>query len=243
MSALDDVINKIAQDIKTLEEGKHGEAILGKELMDVPELEELLESDPDVSDEEKLPRLSEIQSVLGVYVPMSSPGQIILYSQKIRNFFWSLVKRIHGRIPYITKSDLTAGSRLVSMKTYNHEIFHFNCDVFRMLLGSSYDVMTEEALAVAYARMKIAEERKNGQTLIGRMNGSVYSLMMDESFRYRSEGYSDWIKYADEVRFNLGLLNYIAPRKLMELQSNNVNVEDLIFSMLGKAKGFTEKVI
>lgn len=243
MGALEDVISEIAQDIKPIEEGEYGEAIFDKFLFDVPELDDLLEPEPDVVDKEGIPRVSDNPSVLGVYIPMSSPGQVILYSQKIKRFFWSLVRRIHHRIPYITKFDLTAGSRFVAMKTYHHEIFHFNCDVFRMLLGSSYDVMIEEALAVAYARMKIAEERKNWQAQTGRMNGVVYGLMMDEAFRYRAEGYKDWVNYADEARFKQGLLDYIGPHNYQRLQSNNVSVEELVYGMLGKATGSMEKVI
>jgi len=138
MSAVDEVLNSIFQEIDPIKEGEIGEAILQGMLLNVPEIDTLLKPEPDVIDSDKIPRL-ENMSVLGAYVPMSSPGQVILEIRNIRNFFWSLIRQIIPIIRYITKSDLKAGSRFVTMKTYHHEIFHFHCDVFRVLFGSNYD--------------------------------------------------------------------------------------------------------
>lgn len=242
MGALEETISEITQEIKQLEEEYLGEVVFKHILLDVPELEDLLNPEPDVIEEEKLYDIRDNPSVLGVYIPMSSPGQVILFSLKIKRFFWSLIKRIHHRIPFITKFDLIAGARLVVLQTYHHEIFHFNCDVFRLLLGSSYDAATEEALAVAYSRMKIAEERQSWQAQIGRMNGVVYSLMIDEAFRYKSKGYKNWIYYADKSSFKRGLLDYIKHNNYKRLQSNRVSVEDILFELLGKPQGFVELV-
>jgi len=241
MGACEDVFNIIFKEIESLPEGQLDATVLESLLLDVPTIEDFLEPPPDVGNPDELLALK--KSLLGVYYPMRSPGRVILYSLNIRNFFWRIIQRIQHTIQNISKSDLIAGARLVTIKTYYHEIFHFHCDVFRMLFGSRYDRLIEEALAVAYARMMIKGERRKWSQPIGSMDGIVYKHVMNEAFKYSSAGYKDWPNYEDNGNFKLGLLNYIQPGDYQTLQSNNVTVEDLLFNLLGKVQGFVEKAL
>ena len=87
------------------------------------------------------------------------------------------------------------------------------------------------------------EKRGVWQSTIGRMNGQVYSLLMQRAFAYRSSGYRDWVLYADEVRFKPALLDYIAPKNYARLQGNAVDMERVLFGMIGQMdKGYVERV-
>ena len=129
------------------------------------------------------------------------------------------------------------------MKTHEHELFHYNINVLQEMFGGSYTPAIEEALAVAWARTKIQGERAKWNSQIGRMNGLFYSLLMQRAFAYRSPGYRDWVLYADEVRFKPALLNYIAPKNSARLQGNGVDMERLLYGMIGLMdKGYVERV-
>ncbi|WP_295407187.1 hypothetical protein [uncultured Thiocystis sp.] len=86
------------------------------------------------------------------------------------------------------------------MKTHQHELFHFHCDVLRQLLGGQYHRLHEEALAVAWSRLKIIEQPWNSR--IGRMNRVFYHQLLDAAFAYRSPGYRDWVLLPDATRFS-----------------------------------------
>ena len=49
--------------------------------------------------------------------------------------------------------------------------------------------------------------------------------------------------YADEVRFKPALLDYIAPKNYTRLQGNGVDMERLLYGMIGQMdKGYVERV-
>ena len=106
----------------------------------------------------------------------------------------------------------------------------------RIMFGSNQERFLEEALAVAWSRIKIAEERKIWQSAIGRMNGVIYGILMELTYKYRSPGYRDWTDYADEVSFKNGLAGYLKPQGYNFLIDNGVNIPDILFSMLGNGK-------
>lgn len=161
----------------------------------------------------------------------------------MRWFHWALVREIRHQVPYMTKLDLNAAWTLVLMKTHEHELFHYNINVLQEMFGGSYTPKIEEALAVAWARMKIQERRGVWQSSIGRMNGLLYSLLMRRAFDYRSSGYRDWVLYADEVRFKPALLGYIKPNNYSRLETNGVDMERLLFGMIGQMEnGYVERV-
>jgi hypothetical protein len=249
MGAVDDVVNEISRDIQSLEEGEFGEVFIDGRLLDGPAPEEYLMPETDVLfqkpyHDDHLIDLAREKRLLGVYVRMRSPGSILLFKDNLRDFFWGLIGLILPRAAMMTRFDLAASARLVALKTYYHELFHFDCDVMGMLFDNSFDHLIEEALAVARARARISADRSIWQSQIGRMNGVVYHLIMDEAFKYTSPGYRDWPRYADEARFKVGLLNYLNPCKCRDLQSNGVVVEDILFAMLGNLKGgFLERAV
>ena len=207
-------------------------------------IDEFMEPEPDVLDDDTpIEILATRRSLLGCYYGMRSPGKVVLFTGNLKRFFDSLMLEVLKVTPYITKNDLTAAARLVAFKTWQHELFHFDCNVLRIMFGTQQDRMKEEALAVAWSRWKIAEERKVWNSQIGKMSGVVYGVLMDRAYRYRSPGYCEWPMYADEVRFKDGLLDYFKPPQFNFLVHSGVQVQDLLFSLLGKGKdgqGFSE---
>jgi hypothetical protein len=141
----------------------------------------------------------------------------------------------HG-LPYLFPLDFEGALHLVVKKTDQHEQFHFQSDVLRQLFGSPCDPLLEEALAVAWSRMKILEEPWNSK--IGRMNRVLYNRLLDAAFAYRSPGYCDWPKYADAPRFKEAWLDYLSPPNYRRLQGNGVsNLQDMMFGLVGQVRG------
>lgn len=249
---IDQLNKEMANEINRLPEGEMGEVIFDDEFfVDIPELDDFLEPPDDVMtnapenpDDDWIDGIRRTYPrLLGIYIPMQSPGQVILFGKNLRSFYLSLVRAIRHRVPYMTKLDLNAAWTLVVMKTHEHELFHYNINVLQEMFGGSYTPKIEEALAVAWARMKIQEKRGVWQSSIGRMNGLFYSLLMQRAFAYRSVGYRDWVLYADEVRFKPALLDYIAPKNYARMQGNGVDMERLLYGMIGLMdKGYVERV-
>jgi hypothetical protein len=175
---------------------------------------------------------------------MHSPGRVLLLGRNLRAFFWSLVAQLHHRMPYLTASDLKGALRLVVAKTYQQELFHFHSDVLRQIFGASFDPLLEEALAVAWSRLQILQQRGVWNSQIGRMNGVVFNHLLPLAYAYRSPGYRDWPLYADAVRFKPALLDYLASANRIRLQANGVDLETLVFGMLGGISGgYVEAVV
>ncbi|MEW6078313.1 MAG: hypothetical protein AB1724_10905 [Thermodesulfobacteriota bacterium] len=245
MGIIDDLAKEIRHEIDALEEGEFGEALIGRNNVPVVSIEKYLNPEPDVLKENESPseRL-ECRKILGLYMPMSSPGRIYLSARNLRGFFWSLVHVVMMRVRYISKNDLVFGFHLVTLKTYHHELFHFYCDVLRAWFGGTYDALTEEALAVAWARIKIARERQKWQAQIGRMNPIVFNQMMFNAFNYTSPGYRDWPKYADEAMFKQGVTAYLSPPNNTRLLNNGVDVDGMLYALLNNIKGgYVEAVL
>lgn len=171
--------------------------------------------------------------LLGLYKPMSSPGKVILFPNNLRRFFGGLMRMAlrDGLRPRLV--DYQKGADLIAHKTYFHELFHYDADVLKTLFGSPYDSDDEEALAVAYSFRKLSSyERDYKQS----MNPAIFNYLMDNAFRYTSQGYRDWPKYSSEVSFKYGLLKYISPGNKDKLEMHGVPVDDLIYSMLEKSR-------
>lgn len=246
MKALDQVIAIMLDDFKDTYEGEYGEIRGIKDRIRRESLEIFMWPEPDTHDEGPVVTDEPEISVLGRYYAMQSPGTVVLYSHNMKMFFHSLLAEVSNVTPYISRFDLASSARLVALFVYSHELFHFDCNVLRYLFGSTKDEFIEEALAVAWSRSKIAEDRKAWQSQIGRMNSVIYSVLMDKAFQFRSPGYCDWCYYADDAQFKTGLLDYIDPGNKHCLLQNGVPLPDIIYAMLGKGKagqGFTEIVV
>jgi hypothetical protein len=258
-------LNKeITAEINNLREGELGEVHLDDEFFgNAPEPEVFLEPPPDVmtkmstsiiNEDDNFPALTDNDIIsgrilqtypflLGMYIPMNSPGQIILFGSNLLCFYKSLLRAICPSIQHLTKLDLNAAWTLVRMKTHSHELFHYYCDVLHGLFGGNYSYKIEEAMAVAWARHCIQEQRNVYNSQIGRMNGLFYNQLMNRAFNYRSAGYDDWVLYADDVRFKKALVDYMAPGGYQKLQGNGVDVDQLIHSLMLQCRGgFVERV-
>lgn len=247
MSVLDKTIELMLSNLKHLPEGEYGELYDLEQYLEPMTVDEFMEPEPDTVDDDEPPEmLATRKSLLGCYYGMRSPGKVVLFTGNLKSFFDSLMLEVLKVTPYITRSDLATAAKLVAYKTWHHELFHFDCNVLAIMFGTRKDRLKEEALAVAWSRHKIAEERKNGQTQIGKMSGVVYGVLMDRAYRYRSAGYCDWPNYADDATFKAGLLDYIKPSQLGLLMHAGVPVQEMIYSMLGKGKdgqGFAETAV
>lgn len=242
MKIVDDIVKSIIkEEIDPLEIDDLGQVILDPRFLDAPPLDDFLNPDPDAIDEND-PEAHAPTSppttalILGRYYPMQSPGCIVLYQRNLKLFYRSLIREVLKTVPALSKSDLEATLRLVVLKTYYHEGFHFDCNLLHKLFDSQKDRLREEALAVAWSRMRIAKDRDQWNTSTGRMNALVYNLIVRLAYRYRSPGYCDWPHYADEVRFKSGLRDYIDPPHAAFLEASGVPVGDVLFDMLGKRK-------
>lgn len=252
---IDQLNKEIAAEINALQEGELGEVILDDEFFgNAPEPDAFLEPAPDViidipddaDDDWWEGYRHQHPFLLGMYIPMKNPGpgQVILFGNNLKWFFKSLLKSMYHRVPYLTKQDIHAAWALVQMKTHSHEMFHYYCDVLHCLFGGGYTYIIEEALAVAWARQTIQGQRNNRNTQMGRMNGLFYNLLMNRAFAYRSPGYKDWVLYADDIRFKPELVKYLSPGDFKKLQGNGVDVEHLVYSMLGQCSGgFVQRIL
>lgn len=235
MKALNLTIDHLLANLKDVPEGEYGELVAIQHFLDPASYEGFMNPEPDT--EEGLVVCDEPNSyVLGRYYRMQSPGRLVLYKRNLKIFFDTLIHELLKRTQYVTRSDLSAAARLVVLKTYQHELFHFDCNVLRIMFGSNQDRFLEEALAVSWSRIKIAEERKIWQSAIGRMNGVIYGILMELAYKYGSPGYRDWTDYADEVSFKNGLAGYLKPQGYNFLIDNGVNIPDILFSTLGNGK-------
>lgn len=249
MSFLTDASKAIIEElgISKPEKGEFDEVIIpGDVFEDVPGLEDFLSPEPDIIGKDGHPSISaglngEMETssllMLGGYRRMESPGVIVLFRRNLGLFYKALLRKIIMQFRYISKLDLDAGAQLVASHTYYHEQFHFACDVMHHLFGSKLDVFMEEALAVAWARLRIAEERYQWNTHIGRMNGVFFSLLMYHSFDYRSAGYRDWSLYSDEIKFRKALPDYLLPANLHQLIANGVTLDEIIYALVRSIRG------
>lgn len=249
MDAMGTMTHEIGAQIDALDQGEYGEIILNLDALG-PLLsdEELRAPPPDVLtghvDPEQIRPIIRDRQANGFYIPMQSPGQVILVRDTLRRTFWTLIAKVHRQAPYLTKPDLRASSDLVVMKTHRHELFHFYSDVLRQLFGAPFDPLLDEALAVAWARRAIVQARATWQSKIGRMNGVVYEVLMQEAFAYTSLGYRDWPLYADDSRFQAAFLNYCAPPNLSRLRANGVDLGPMLMGALESISGgYVEKVM
>lgn len=180
---------------------------------------------------------TEGMELLGVYYPIASPGQIILYWDRIGSFFWHTALKISQRGYYLTQADLTNMAHLVSLQVYQHERFHHFCDVCRHLFGGHYDRLREEALAVAWSYRYISNSPKSWNSKIGFLFPQPYREVMGLIFRFRAPGYRDWVNFRSEVEFADGLTAYLAPPQSQVLEQNSVDIMRLLMGLEGALSG------
>jgi hypothetical protein len=229
MSILNEAVKRIMQMVEIREPPEE----LSQGLIFDPEIQKRilpLEPNPELIE-------AEGEELLGVYYPIASPGQIILYWDRIGSLFWHTALQISQRGYYLTQADLSNMAYLVSLKTNQHERFHHFCDVCRHLFGGHYDRLKEEALAVAWSYRYISNSSKAWNSKIGSLFPQPYREVIGMIFRYRAPGYRDWVNFRSEVEFADGLTDYLIPPQAQILEHNGVDIMRLLIGMEGSLCG------
>ena len=187
--------------------------------------------------------LSAEEDVLGQYQPMRSPGQIILFEERLSSFYWGLVGQISRNNYFMEESDLEKMAHMVVLKTYTHEQFHHFADVARHLFGSQYDHHLEEALAVAWSRKKLIEQRRIWQSKEARLAAPLYNELMVNMYHYRSSGYRDWVLYQSEDEFLIAISDYLGGSGKKFLEKSGISMGQILLRILDevKDKGVVER--
>lgn len=175
--------------------------------------------------------LGEGEEVLGCYMPMASPGRILIYWQNIGSCFWHTVLQLNRKGYYMDYKDIERIAYLFVLKTYIHEQFHHLCDVSRYLFSSKYDRDVEEALAVAWSYLKLSELRIQWNSKIAMIYTPMYREIVDLIFRYSSPGYREWVSYQTESKFASGIVRYLGPKTSFYLESNGIDVAQIIIGI------------
>ncbi|MGK5095543.1 hypothetical protein WDW89_26465 [Deltaproteobacteria bacterium TL4] len=171
------------------------------------------------------------EDILGCYFPMSSPGKIEIYHERIGCFFWKLVMPFFNSHTFMEEEDLKRMATLTVWKTYSHEKFHYFSDIARRLFNKSFDHTTEEALAVARSYHYLQDRRHQWNSKAGILAGVLYREFVPSLFRYKSPGYRDWGKYQTEDQFNQGLVDYLGPSCTHFLGTSGVDVASILLSI------------
>lgn len=184
------------------------------------------------------------EELLGSYTPMSSPGVITLYSEKLASFFWHNIKDILKQGYYLDRRNLERLAYMTTIKTYTHEQFHHFADVARHLFGLHYDRNVEEALAVAHSFHEISGSmRTTWNNKIGLLPNPIYRVMLHKVFRYYQPGYRDWVHYQTKFTFEDGLVKYLGPACTIFLEKSGIslaNILEAIHSVVS-GQGIVEK--
>lgn len=189
--------------------------------------------------------LASESDLLGEYLPMKSPGKIILFSNTMASFFWELAYRISTAGYYMERKDLERMAHMVVLKTYTHEQFHHFADVARYLFGGSFDRNIEEALAVAWSRKKLQELRAVWSTKEARLATPIYHELLISMYRYTSKGYRDWVLYQSDAEFLTAAAEYLGGPNKDFLVKSGIDVGQVLLSVLGevKNKGVIEQIM
>ena len=239
MSKITYAVNYLLQDIEPIFKYDHsytsGEINEIDIILHPKDLEAYMNPPSDILEPgQESPCESDDSLTLGSYSEMSSPGVVRLYLDNLKDFFHSLVFRSLRAGHPISSKELKLIAKIVVYKTYWHELFHFDCNVLRVLFGGHKDPNIEEALAVARAWARITAEK--GYKFWG-ISPVLFDFIVSEAFKYTSPGYKDWVNYSNENDFQHGLLRYINPPTSGLLRSNGVQLQKLIFALLTQHNG------
>jgi len=88
--------------------------------------------------------------ILGCYLPMSSPGTIVIYADKCKTYVLELLAQKTFVVD--SKEDLEALINAITLSTYIHESFHHFVDIVNQLYQpkNCIPIEIEEALATAF---------------------------------------------------------------------------------------------
>lgn len=178
------------------------------------------------------------EELLGHYEPMSSPGRIVLHVDKLAALFWHIIREVVRAGFTFRQDDLRRLAWLAVNKTYYHEHFHLFCDIQAHLIpgfAARKDHDKEEALAVAFSRLRIEREHADGRTWISGIAPTHHSQFLLLAFDYRARGYRDWKNFSSLELFKEGLAACIVdPREAGFLAASGVPVGEFLYVQLEK---------
>lgn len=174
--------------------------------------------------------------VLGKYEHMQSPGKIVLRIDTLAHFFWGLASRINRCGYYMEQTDLQKMAHMVVLKTYTHEQFHHFADVARYLFGGVHDRYLEEALAVAWSRKKLEDQRNAWSSKEARLSSPIYSNLLIQMYKYTSHGYRDWVLYQSDPEFLTAVAKYLGGANKDFLEKSGIGVGQVLLTVLEEVK-------
>lgn len=175
----------------------------------------------DHEDEED--RIVEIDDeLLGCYIPMSSPGKIKLFLDELQFFFENYICEMIRRGYNITYSDYKKMAEITIRKTFYHEYFHHYSDIHRVLYSFNKNSILEEALAVAWSRMKVNDFCRTELKIYS--PDPIYETYLRKIYNYGSRGYRDWKQYIMNDDFCRAVCKYMLPGGYNILEKNGVKM-------------------
>lgn len=167
---------------------------------------------------------------LAMYTPMNSPGTIHLFIYRIRDCFAGYIRGMIGAGYHITYMAFVKVAEIFIKQIVYHEYFHHYTDIQHKLIVYSHERYLEEALAVAWSRIKIDPiVRKILKSPRERLLYDVYEKMI---FNYSGQGYSDWIYYKTSNKFCEGVRQYTIHSGSSKLFRDGFNFYKLILKSL-----------
>lgn len=251
MNVRQQVLKTIKQSIKFTPDELRATLNLSEMLLpqvgELPSLEIFMNPPPDVVVNENNCSTSFAQAynILGYYRPIQSPGIIVLLERNLLQFFWRIAIEIDQNLSgwRWKQEDLINLSEWIVDKTYWHERCHHSLDVLRHLFHvHTFDEITEEALAVAYARYHLCEVQKLSYRHRTSPQQALWEAFLHLAFQYRSPGYRDWPQYSDQEALKRGLSEYLAPRRIHQLKGIGIPVASMIFDLMPIVNGYEEWV-
>ena len=169
------------------------------------------------------------EEILGKYTPMSSPGKITLYMDELIVFFRDIIMDLIESGFYFSLDDYKGMAEITILKTFYHEYFHHYADIQLQLYKFSKIKEVEEALAVAWSRLKVNEFILNKKY---KSSTPIYEAYLRKIYNYSLPGYRDWKKYVSKEDFCLKAIDYILPTSSIKLLKNGVNMTGMIYEGL-----------
>jgi hypothetical protein len=134
---------------------------------------------------------------LGFYTSLRNPSCIQLDFQRLLRFAGSIAAHVGGSgAPTLAQSEqvFVAAAYVI----YQHGLFHHYCDRVRKMHARPHsDVVTEEALAVAFSWHRLHSKPELLQDFSASQNEDLVELM----FGYRRPGYRDWRNFTERHHF------------------------------------------
>lgn len=131
---------------------------------------------------------------------------------------------------YITYADFKNMAEMCVRKTFYHEYFHHYSDIQQRLYGFIKTKYIEEALAVAWSRLKVDEFCIEGLKL--QSVKPIFDAYKRKLYNFCLPGYRDWENYNKPSTFYEGVRKYMMPFGSYDLYRNGVNLGILILNEL-----------